>query len=109
MTMYNLFEYSQNYSMTSGSLWNYYREEVDDVYDNAPDGKPFKYKAKIIGKTEARPKQEDPDQARNQNPQAPILSLNTKVAVPLKYLSNFWRSLVLSLINCAVELALKST
>ena len=36
--MYNLLEYSQNYSMTSGSLRNYYREEIDDVDDSASDG-----------------------------------------------------------------------
>ena len=39
MCMYNLLEYSQNYSMTSGSLWNYYRDEIDDVDDNASDVK----------------------------------------------------------------------
>ena len=37
--------------MTSGSLWNYYRDEIDDVDDNILDGKSFKYKTKIIGKT----------------------------------------------------------
>ena len=49
MSMYNLLEYSQNYSMTSGSLWNYYRYEIDDVNDNASDGKSFKYKTKVVG------------------------------------------------------------
>ena len=47
--------YSQNHVMTSGSLWYYYRDEINDVDDNAWDGKSFKYKTKIIGKTEARP------------------------------------------------------
>ena len=51
----NLLGYSQNYSMTSGSLWNYYRAEINDVDANASDSKLFKYKAKIIAKTEARP------------------------------------------------------
>ena len=37
--------------MTSGSLWNNYRKKIDDVNDNASDGKSFKYKTKIIGKT----------------------------------------------------------
>ena len=41
--MYNLLEYSQNYSMTSGSLWNYFRDEIDDVDVNASDGELFKY------------------------------------------------------------------
>ena len=47
MPMYNLLEYSQNYSMTSGSLWNYYRDKIDDVDDNASDGKSFEYKTKM--------------------------------------------------------------
>ena len=37
--------------MTWGSLWNYYRHEIDDVDDNASDDKSFKYETKIIGKT----------------------------------------------------------
>ena len=28
--MYNFLEYSDNYLMTSGSLWNYYRDEIND-------------------------------------------------------------------------------
>ena len=43
MPMYNLLKFSQNYSMTSGSLWNYYRDEIDDVDGNASDGKSFEY------------------------------------------------------------------
>ena len=39
MPMYNLLEYSQNYSVTSESLWNYYRDEIDNFDDNASDGK----------------------------------------------------------------------
>ena len=54
MLMYNLLEYSQNYSMKSGSLWNY-RHETDDVNDNASDGRSFTYKTKILGKTSERP------------------------------------------------------
>ena len=50
----------------------------------------FKYKASIIGNTEA-------NGTKN----------GVKIAVPLKYLSNFWRSLEMSLINCKVELSLK--
>ena len=65
MPMYNLLEYSQNYSMTSGRSWNYYRDEIHDVNNNASDGKSFKYKTKIVGKTPERP--ERPTQAP-QNP-----------------------------------------
>ena len=39
--MYNLIEYSDNYSKTSGSLWQYYK---DDPNDNLTDSKPFKSK-----------------------------------------------------------------
>ena len=42
MTMYNLLEYSQNYSMASGNLSNYCRDEIDNVNDNASGGKSFK-------------------------------------------------------------------
>ena len=41
MPMYNLLEYSQNYSMTPGSLWNYFRDKIDDPDDNALDSKSF--------------------------------------------------------------------
>ena len=76
MPMYNLIEYSDNYSDTSGSLWNFKRDEIinnADVTndDNAPS---FKYKASLIGNTDGTKKV-------------------VKIAVPLKYLSNFWRSL----------------
>ena len=108
--MYNLLEYSDNYSMTSGSLWNYYREEINDgenENDNSNNNKnnnsnnnrlnnnktitskSFKYKTKIIGKT-----------LDNEN------KLNAEVLISLKYLSNFWRSFNLPLINCEIELDL---
>ena len=111
--MYNLLEYSQNYSMTSGSLWNYYRDEIDDVDNNVSDGKSFRYKTEIIGKTEARPAQPaQPDSDQDgQQPlrlaQPPIPLLNTEVTIPFKYLSNSWTSLDLSLINCEVGIDLK--
>ena len=82
MPMYNLLEYSQNYSMTSGSLWNYYREEIDDADDNASGGKSFKYKTKIVGNTPERLVNEE-DANR---PTVP--TLNVEVTIPLKYLSN---------------------
>ena len=54
MLMYNLIEYSDNYSDTSGSLWDFKRDEIVDNAnvtndDNAPS---FKYKANLIGNTE---------------------------------------------------------
>ena len=92
MAMYNLIEYSDNYSDTSGSLWNFKRDEIINNAnvtndDNAPS---FKYKASNIGNTEN-------NGTKN----------GVKIAVPLKYLSNFWRSLEMPLINCKVELSLK--
>ena len=41
--------------MTSGSLWNYYKGEVDAVDDYASDGKSFEYKTKIVQKPPERP------------------------------------------------------
>ena len=67
MPMYNLLEYSDNYSMTSGSLWNYYRDELNydenenDANENMVNNnktntsKSFKYRAKIIGNTPNNP------------------------------------------------------
>ena len=86
MPMYNLIEYSDNYSKTSGSLWQYYK---DDPNDNLTDSKSFKYKVKITGKTPAGGNTKD-----------------VEIIVPLKYLSNFWRTLEMSLINCEINLIL---
>ena len=55
MPVHNLLEYSQNYPITPGNFQNYYRDEIDDVDDNASDGKSFKYKTKIVGNTPERP------------------------------------------------------
>ena len=104
MPMYNLLEYSQNYSMTSGSLWNYYRDEIDDIDDNALDSKSFKYKTKIVGTTPEQPPQPSQNPDEIQPPQPAVPSLNVEATIPLKYLSNFWRFLDLLLINCEVEL-----
>ena len=80
MPMYNLIEYSDNYAKTSGSLWQYYRDEPND---NLEDSQSFKSKIKIKGKTPNDGNEKD-----------------VEIMVPLKYLSNFWRTLEMSLINC---------
>ena len=57
------FEYQQytdrqcrrSYSMTSGSLWNHYRDKINDFDDNTWDSKSIEYKAKIVGNTLERP------------------------------------------------------
>ena len=58
MPVYNLLEYSKNYSKTSGSLWNYYKDELtnEEPDDNGPNknvinSKSFKYKTSITGST----------------------------------------------------------
>ena len=91
MPMYNLIEYSDNYFDTSGSLWDFKRDEIVNNVDvtnnnNAPS---FRYKVSIIGNTG--------DNGRK---------AGIKIAVSLKYLSNFWRSLEMPLINFKVELSL---
>ena len=48
MPMYNLTEYSDNYLKTSGTWWQYYK---DDPNNNLTDSESFKYKVKITGKT----------------------------------------------------------
>ena len=87
MPMYNLIEYSDNYAETSGSLWKYFRDESDD--NNIEDSKSFKSKIKITGKT-----------PNNNNVK------DVEIIVPLKYLSNFWRTLEMPLINCEFNLIL---
>ena len=96
MPMYNLIEYSDNYSKTSGSLWQYCKEipavnNDGDIVDfngaNATDS--FNFKTKITGQTDDDGRIDD-----------------IEIMVSLKYLSNFWRTLEMPLINCEVELIL---
>ena len=86
MPMYNLIEYSDNYVKTSGSLWQYFRDEPNN---NLEDSESFKSKIKITGKT--------PDDDNEKD---------VEIMVQLKYLSNFWRTLEMPLINCEVNLIL---
>ena len=103
MPMYNLSEYSKNYRKTVGSLYNYYRDELSDDTNpnnfpnrNVVNSETFKYKNKIIGNI--------------YNVTAGNDQLGTKkieLAIPLKYLGNFWRALKIPLISCEVTLELK--
>ena len=95
MPMYNLIEYSDNYSDTSGSLWDFKRDEIvnNTIVTNDNNASSFKYKAILIGNTET-------------NEQMKTNGKGVKIAVPVKYLSNFWRSLEIPLINCKVEISL---
>ena len=86
MPMSNLIEYSDNYLKTPGSLWPYYKDEPNY---NIADSESFKYRVKITGKT--------PDDGNIKD---------VEIIVPLKYLSNFTRTLEMPLINCEVNLEL---
>ena len=89
MPMYNLTEYSDNYSDTSGSLWQFKRDEVppNDADLSIDNFQSFKYEAALVGKIA--------DAVNSTNSSAK----STKILAPLKYLSNFWRSLEMPLIN----------
>ena len=84
--MYNLIEYSDNYSKSSESLWQYWKDVTDN---NLADPESFKYKIKITGNRPADGNTKD-----------------AEIIVPLKYLSNFWRTLEMPLINCEMNLKL---
>ena len=83
MSMYGLIECSDNYSKPSGRLGKYYRYKQGGSRD-APiiDSKSIKSKVGVTGKV-----------SNNAN------TKDFKIAVPLKYLSNFWRTLEISLIK----------
>ena len=93
-----MIEYSKNYRKTTGSLRNYYRDETNTGLggDNnntnyvINDSRYFDYEASITGKLEGNHVEKD----------------DVKIVVPLKYLSNFWRTLDTPLINCKVTLTL---
>ena len=95
MPMYNLIEYSDNYAKTSGILWQYCKDilarnnnnQIEEfIRGNLTD--PFNFKVKFTGQT-------DDDGTKD-----------VEIIVPLKYLSNFWRTLEMPLINCEVNLIL---
>ena len=97
--MYNLLEYSKNYEKTSGSLFNYYRDEPSELIigdgDNAinisiRNSKYFDYKTNTIGNLDIGGDEKE----------------DVEIAIPLKYLGNFWRSLDIPLINCEITLIL---
>ena len=81
--LYNLIEYSNDYSDTSARLWEFKRDKVLDDNDDltADNSQSFKHKAVPVGKTV--------DVVNNTKSSVKY----TKIVVPLKYLSNSWRSL----------------
>ena len=95
MLMYNLIEYSDNYAKTTGSVWQYCKDIPARDINNSIEGftagnhtDSFKFKAKITGRT------------GNGG------TKDVEIIVPLKYLSNFWRTSEMPLINCEVNLIL---
>ena len=95
MPMYNLIEYSDNYAKITRSLWQYCkdilaRDNNDEIaaFDANNLNDSFKFKAKITGET------------GNDG------TKDVEIIVSLKYLSNFWRTLEMPLINCEVNLIL---
>ena len=97
MPMYNLLEYNKNYSKTAGNFWNYYRDEpngglggVDNnINYSIKDSKSFNYKTSITGKLEGCDTEKE-----------------AEIVVPLKHLSNFWKTLDMPLMNCEINLIL---
>ena len=89
MPMYNLLEYSDNYQDSTGSLYQFKRDEPPDENANvANNTTSLVYKPKLISRTDDN----------NVN--------NVKLVVPLKYISNFFRSLEMPLVNCKIDLEL---
>ena len=97
MPMYNLIEYSDNYAKTTGSLWQYCKDipardanandEITEITEgNLTDS--FNFRLKITGRT------------------GNSATKDVKIMVPLKYLSNFSRTLEMPLINCEVNFIL---
>ena len=117
MSIYNFLEYSKNYRKTTSSLWNYYRDELSDDENNnnnpnknVTNSESFKYKTSITGSTynvDAKITLVEGNEINN--PAYDANESGTKkveIVVPLKYLSNFWRTLDMRLINCEIKLVL---
>ena len=85
MPMYNLIEYSDNYSKTPRTLYHICR---DVTHPSITDSESFKFKSRFLDNTN----------------NADII--NAEIAVSLKYLSNFWRTIEIPLINCEDNLIL---
>ena len=103
LPMYNLLEYSKKlknyYEKTSGSLFNYYRDEPSEITIGAGNNainisirnsKSFDHKTEITRSLDAGEDEKE----------------DATIAIPLKYLGNFWRSLDIPLINCEITLIL---
>ena len=95
MYVHNLIKYSKNYSKTTGSLWNDYRDEPNSGVNNGinssiRDSKFLDYEPKFI------------ESVTNPN----LIKENVKIVVPFKHLRNFGKTLNIPLINCEISLVL---
>ena len=97
--MCNLSEHSKNYEKTSESLFNYYRDEPSEITIGAGNNvinisirnsESFDYKTEITGSLDACEDEKE----------------DVEIAIPLKYLGNFWRNLDIPLINCEITFCL---
>ena len=97
LPMRNLLEYSDNYEESSGSLYQFKRDEPPENNGdvNSTNSESFKYISKLLGDTT-----EDGHNRKLED---------AKIVVPLKYLGNFFRSLEMPLINCKIDLELSWT
>ena len=97
MPMYHLLEYSKNYKKATGSLWNYHRDEPNsntdenEIMHSILNSESFDYKANFM---------------ENGVTHNNLTKNDVKVVVPLKHLSNVWKSLNIPLINYEIELIL---
>ena len=94
MPIYNVIEYNNSYLKTAGSFWNYCRDEPSSSANNninysIKDSKSFEYKASITGKLEGNTTKKE-----------------AEIVVPLKFLSNFLRTLDMPVMDCEVNLIL---
>ena len=94
--MYNLLEYSKKQKKTTGSLWNYYRDQPSNPLSTNSES--FKYKTGITGNIYNVGDGEENYDANK------VGKNETEVVIPLKHLSNFWKNLNIPLINCEVEI-----
>ena len=108
MPMYNLLKYSENHRKTTGTLWNYHRDEPNNPPANnynanfLTNSESFEYKNSITGKI-SNANQENCENTKQENRKT---EKNLKTVVQLKHSSNFWRSLDMYFIKCEVSLSL---
>ena len=116
--MYNLLEHSKSYRKTIRLLYNYYRDELTNDQNNnfaninVINSSPFQYKNKLLNNTYNVNSTRVPAGGGNRIPNPNYIAnlsgtLNLILAIPLKYLGNFWRALNIPLISCEVYLELK--